>query len=303
MPRLQFPLQDQLHGYSKALFSTWLYHSRFGILFDAGEGVSTFLGNRVFGIRRIFLSHGHADHVAGLVNLINIRNLGAGDQTAELKIYYPAGNKLIELVIEYLGKTQKDLSFNLEWVPLEAGVSIRLEDQKSHVTLETFKTKHSQRYLSLGFNVFERRRKLRPECQNLSQHEINEIVWSKGKDAVSENYNKLLFSYGGDSRPINPDYVRNSLFLCHECTYLALEDDDRDFQQHSILHEVLKTAKDAGVETLLLFHVSLRYNLETIRRHVIELKSSMGLKCRILVLYGSSIIDTEAVQSKKRGGR
>jgi len=95
MNRPVFPLQDQLRGFSRALFSTWIYHRRFNILFDAGEGISSYLLNRVFGIRKIFLSHGHADHIAGLTNLINIRNLGAGDQTAQLIIYYPRNNQLI----------------------------------------------------------------------------------------------------------------------------------------------------------------------------------------------------------------
>ena len=128
-----FPLQDQLKGFSRALFSTWLYHKRFNILFDCGEGVATALQNRVFGIRRIFLSHGHADHIAGLVNLLNIRNLGAGDQTAPLQIYYPNNNKLLEFMIDYLVRTQKDLSFPLTWIPIEPNQSFRLEDQKGYI--------------------------------------------------------------------------------------------------------------------------------------------------------------------------
>jgi ribonuclease Z len=58
--------------YSKALYSSWLYYSPDRILFDAGEGASSILGNKAFAIRRVFVSHGHADHVAGLVGLVNI---------------------------------------------------------------------------------------------------------------------------------------------------------------------------------------------------------------------------------------
>ena len=136
-----FPLQDQLKGFSRALFSTWLYHKRFNILFDCGEGVASALQNRVFGIRRIFLSHGHADHIAGLVNLLNIRNLGAGDQTAPLQIYYPINNKLLEYMIDYLTRTQKDLSFPLTWIPIEPGEVLKLEDQKGFIYIKAFETK------------------------------------------------------------------------------------------------------------------------------------------------------------------
>jgi len=288
----QFPLQDQLCGFSRALFSTWLYHRRFNILFDAGEGVATSLCNRVFGIRRIFLSHGHADHIAGLVNLLNIRNLGAGDQTASLKIYIPKNNKLIEFMMDYLARTQKALSFELEWIPIDADEDVMLDDQRNKVFLRTFKTKHSQRQLSLGYNIIEKRRRLKPEYEALSQREINQIVWTKGKEEIATEYEKIIFSYGGDSRPINPDLVRESLFLCHESTYMSSDDDERNFQQHSILDEVLEMAKQANVETLLLFHTSLRYNLDELREKINAAKARIEPGCQVLVLCANNIIDT-----------
>ncbi len=295
-----FPLQDQLRGFSRALFSTWLYHRRFNILFDAGEGVATSLLNRVFGIRRVFLSHGHADHIAGLINLINIRNLGAGDQTAALQIYFPRDNRLIEYVIEYLTRTQKDLSFNLEWKPIDADEKITLDDQKSKIFMRTFKTRHSQRQLSLGYNIIEVRRRLKPQYVGLPQREINEMIWARGKEEVAEEFEKIIFSYGGDSRPIEPAHVSESLFLCHECTYMQLEDDERNFQQHSYLDEVLEMAREAKVENLLLFHTSLRYTLDEIRQRLEEAVARINPGCRVLVLYGESIFDSASIHSWKK---
>ena len=277
----QFPLQDQLKGFSRALFSTWLYHKRFNILFDCGEGVATALQNKVFGIRRIFLSHGHADHIAGLVNLLNIRNLGAGDQTAPLQIYYPNNNKLLEFMLDYLTRTQKDLSFPLEWIPMEPGQRFKLDDQKGYIYLETFETKHSQRQLSLGYNIIETRRCLKPEYVGLTQSQLNNVIWEKGKDEIAENVEKIIFSFGGDSRPINPQAVKNTLFLCHEATYMAKEDDERDFQQHSFLEEVLENAREANAETLLLMHTSLRYNLEEIFERLLKLSRNLVLIIRL----------------------
>lgn len=287
----QLPLQDQLRGFSRALFSTWLYHRRFNILFDAGEGVATALFNRVFGIRRIFLSHGHADHIAGLVNLLNIRNLGAGDQTASLKIYFPKNNRLIELLREYLARTQNDLSFPLEWIELDANEEIKLDDQKGRIFMRTFRTKHSNRQLSLGYNVVEIRRKLKDKYQGLSQKELNEIIWQHGKNEIAEEVEKIIFTYGGDSRPIEPDDIRKSMFLCHECTYLSVEDDERNFQQHSYLDEVLEMAKKAEIENLLLFHTSLRYSLEMLKDQVCQGIERIKPGCRVIVLYGDQIVD------------
>lgn len=295
----QFPLQDQLKGFSRALFSTWLYHKRFNILFDCGEGVATALQNKVFGIRRIFLSHGHADHIAGLVNLLNIRNLGAGDQTAPLQIYYPNNNKLLEFMLDYLTRTQKDLSFPLEWIPMEPGQRFKLDDQKGYIYLETFETKHSQRQLSLGYNIIETRRCLKPEYVGLTQSQLNNVIWEKGKDEIAENVEKIIFSFGGDSRPINPQAVKNTLFLCHEATYMAKEDDERDFQQHSFLEEVLENAREANAETLLLMHTSLRYNLEEIFEKITEAKQKLGINYKIILLYGDYFFDTDVPLSRR----
>ncbi len=284
-PNLQFI--KQLHGFSRALFSTWLYHRRFNILFDAGEGVATGLQNRVFGIRRVFLSHAHADHIAGLVNLINIRNLGAGDQNAPLEIYYPKNSRLLDYMIEYLTKTQKDLSFELYWIPIDETFEMPLSDQKGRYFIKAFKTEHTPRQLSLGYNILEIRRKLKPEFENATQQEINAAVWAHGKDYVAEDFEQTVFSFAGDSRPVNPKLVKETLCLCHEATYLDPEDDERGFKQHSYLEEVLQTARDAKVANLLLIHVSLRYKLQDYACAVADLRLKTDLKSDVYILYGS----------------
>ena len=300
MHRHLFPSQEHLRGFSRALFSTWLFHRRFNILFDAGEGVATMLLNRVFGIRRVFLSHGHADHIAGLINLINLRNLGAGDQTAGLDIYYPRGNRLIDLMKHYLSQTQNELSFSLTWHPIEADQVIDLDPKRGKVYLKTFATQHSSKQLSLGFNIVEKRRRLRADFQGKTQLEINQMIRHIGKEQVAEAFDQIIFSYGGDSRPINPDHVANSLLLCHECTYLKLEDDERNFQQHSVLDEVLEMAKKARVKGLLLFHLSLRYSFDEIRVMVNQAVERIKPDCRVLILYGDRFFDPGDTSSRRR---
>ncbi|GAI29055.1 unnamed protein product, partial [marine sediment metagenome] len=93
--------------YSKALYSSWLYYNADRILFDAGEGASSVLGNKTFAIKRVFLSHGHADHIAGLVSLVNIRNNAMGDKEKELIVYYPKDNYLVSEMMSFLGRTNR----------------------------------------------------------------------------------------------------------------------------------------------------------------------------------------------------
>ncbi|MBF0544192.1 MAG: MBL fold metallo-hydrolase [Candidatus Riflebacteria bacterium] len=303
MNRTLLPLQEPFRGFSRALFSTWLYLRRFNLLFDAGEGVATNLLNRVFGIKRIFLSHGHVDHIAGLVNLVNIRNLGAGDQTAELTIYFPKHNILIERIQNYLSQTQNELSFPLLWKPLEADEKIELDPKRGKTFLKTFRTIHSQKQLSLGFNIIETRRKLKDEYHGKNQDEINHAIWSLGKENVAEPFEQTIFSYGGDSRPIDPNMVKGSLLLCHESTYLRPEDDERNFQQHSILSEVIELATKADVKTLLLFHLSLRYTLDEIRQAIIKEIENKKIAYKIIFLYGDRLCDPLEPQSYRRFSR
>ena len=178
-----------------------------------------------------------------------------------------------------------------------------MEDQKGDICIETFETKHSQKQPSLGFNIVETRRKLKPAYTDLCQKELNQIILEKGKGEIAENYLKTIFSFAGDSRPVNPSDVKDSLFLCHESTYLIKEDDERNFQQHSFLEEVLETAKEANVETLLLIHTSLRYNLDVIYSAINEIKNKLCINFKIVILYGDSFIDTDCPLVRKKNYR
>jgi len=84
---------------------------------------------------------------------------------------------------------------------------------------------------------------------------------------------------------------------------MSSDDDERNFQQHSFLDEVLKTAKEAKVETLLLFHTSLRYNLDELRDKINDARERIEPGCRVLVLFGDTIMDTANEGSWRRKKR
>ena len=244
--------------YSKALYSSWVYYSPDRILFDAGEGASSILGNKAFAIRRVFLSHGHADHIAGLVGLVNIRNNALGDTEKEMTVYYPKGNYLISEMMAFLAKTNRRLSYDLAWVPVEPGDRIELLSGQMPRFIEAFPTVHVHNETSLGYNVVETRHRLRPEFAGASQEEIVARVRSDGKESVSEFYDQKLFSYGGDSTGIKPAYVAETEILCHDTTFL--NEEDRKEYKHATLMEAIACARQARVKKVLLcFHISSRY--------------------------------------------
>jgi ribonuclease Z len=244
--------------YSKALYATWIYYSPDRILFDAGEGASSILGNKSFAIQRVFLSHGHADHTAGLVGLINIRNNAMGDKEKELMVYYPKGNYLITEMMAFLARTNRHLNYPLEWVPLQAGDRVELLAGQMPRYVETFPTVHVENEASLGYNVVEVRHRLSAALEGKTQEEIAQLAREKGREAVSETYHQRLFSYGGDSVAVKPAYVEGTETLCHDTTFL--DERDRKDYKHATLAEAIATARAANVKKeLICLHISSRY--------------------------------------------
>ncbi len=264
--------------FSKALYSTWVYYSPDRILFDCGEGVSTILENKVFAIKHVFLSHGHADHISGLMGLINIRNNAMGDQEKELHVYYPAGNFFVSELISYFARTNRHLQYELEWIPLQPGDRIPLLAGRHSRYIEAFATVHARGEASLGYNVCEVRRRLKPEYRDLPHEEIVALVQAGKKEEISETYVQYLFSYGGDSVPLNPDLVRGTEVLLHDATFL--EEEDRKEYKHSTVWEALAVAQQAGVQKeLVLFHLSSRYrwDVEKVQEKIAELHLPFGV--------------------------
>jgi ribonuclease Z len=247
--------------YSKGLYATWVYYAPDRITFDAGEGLSSVLGNKCFAIGHVFLSHGHADHISGLIGLVNIRNSGMGDTQKPLYIYYPQDNWRIVELIAYIARTNSRLDYELVWRPLQAGDHVMVFEGQNDRYVEAFSTKHTRSETSLGYNIIEVRRRLKEKYQQLSEKKIQELVREKGRDEVTTTYPQKLFSYGGDSAPLDPDDVRDTEILCHEATFL--KEEDRETITHSTLEEAIEVARRAGVKReLFAFHISSRYRKE-----------------------------------------
>ncbi len=247
--------------YSKALYSTWIYYSADRILFDAGEGASSILGNKSFAIRRIFLSHGHADHISGLIGLVNIRNNAMGDKEKALSVYYPKDNYLIGEMIRFISRTNRRLDYQLEWIPTQPGDRIDLLDCQMPRYVEAFPTQHVSNEVSLGYNVVEVRHRLKPQFATWSQEDIVAKVKAGKRSEISEDYHQKLFSYGGDSVGIKPAYIADTEVLCHDTTFL--DEADRKEYKHATLAEAIACAQDARVKKdLYCVHISSRYKAQ-----------------------------------------
>ncbi len=244
--------------YSKALFSTWIYYAPERILFDAGEGVATTMMSKVYAFKKIFLTHGHVDHISGLWNIINTRNNAMGDREKALEVYYPRGNRAIEEYLKFIKRANPDLRFSFTTHPIEVGERVFLRKAGTFRRyIVPFRTKHTPGEKSFGYHLYETRRKLRPEFQGRSPSEISKLVKELGQDAVTYEYDQKLLTISGDSLALDPEEVRGTELLIHECTFL--DSRDRRIKNHASIEEVVEVIKASGVKKVILYHISTRY--------------------------------------------
>ena len=239
------------------MYSTWFQYKPARILLDAGEGVSSQMENFIFGIESVFLSHGHYDHIGGLGGIVHSRASARGDKEKPLRIHYPKGDWMVETLRQYVTKITEYVKYELEWMPVAPGDEIVLGEGRDRGLLRVFPVTHSPRTASCGYQLFERRRRLRPDLAGLAQEEIARVAREKGSEAVTEEYEQILLAYCGDSAPVNPDLVRGAEVLMHEATFI--DPADRGNEVHSTVAEALDVAAEADAKSLVLMHISTRY--------------------------------------------
>jgi ribonuclease Z len=184
---------------------------------NCGEGVSLYLKMTIFAIDKIFLSHGHLDHISGLPLLISLRQLTKGDNLKPLSIYYPAKDRSISDIKTALDKIlSRFISFPLEWIGISAGDCVELKKGR---ILEAFSAEH-QADEPLGFRILESRKRLKPKLTGLQATQLAEI----GSADKYDHYEAKLLCYSGDSMPLSPELYSEALILIHDSTFLSVKD-------------------------------------------------------------------------------
>ncbi len=243
---------------SKALYSTWIYYSPDRMLIDCGEGASTYLGNKAFAVKRVFITHGHADHIAGLWGLVNTRNNAMGDKEKALEIYYPKGGKSVEEFLDFIMRVNSDLKYTLSVKALEVGEEVVLHRTGSaQRIIRPFRTHHTVNEVSFGYNVYEKRKRLKDQYHHLSQSEIVKLVKEFGREEITTEYEHKILTVSGDATPIKVENAWETDLLIHESTFL--DEMDRKGNNHSSVREVLELAKRAKAKAVVLYHISTRY--------------------------------------------
>ncbi|MDP6419209.1 MAG: MBL fold metallo-hydrolase [Candidatus Krumholzibacteria bacterium] len=252
-------MNDILTGYSKALYSSWYYYRPARLLLDGGEGIVQTMGKKIFGIRKVFFTHGHEDHIAGLPSLVNLRNLSNGDREIPLSIYYPEGDPFIAYLQDYLEKKQKHrLRYAMEWTALRPGEFVEVEVARRQTRVNPFPVRHARGWQCLGYRIEEKRQVPRPEYRGADTAEMGALIREKGKSEVLETVWHPMLAYTGDSLPIEDvSTIAGSDVLLIDSTFTNRK--EMEGSRHGNIVDSFRAASEAGVKHLVLVHLSGRY--------------------------------------------
>jgi ribonuclease Z len=247
-----------IEGYSRAAVQTYWRVPELKIGFDLGAQPWSFMGTPTW-----FVSHTHIDHIVALPAYAARRRMMKMEPPV---IYVP------EAAVEPIRRLLRQVSrldrgrLPCELVPTRPGDEIELSRELA-VTVSA--TKHT--VPSLGYVVWERRRKLKPEYQGLAGDEIRDLRLA-GTDVTNEMRIPRL-AYLGDSAPEGLDQcpaMYEAQILIMELTFVSPSHRKEKIHKfgHMHLDDLVERRGRFRNELVITAHFSTRYHSRQIRRHV-----------------------------------
>jgi len=259
------PSKDRNH---QAIALEYYSENKATLLFDCGEGTQKQLmksGISFMDIDRIFISHWHADHFAGLIPLIQTMNLEK--RKKELKIFGPEAERFVSDIVDlgYFGLRFPVTAIN---VPFEGSEIVKVDedDDWEVLSIPVFHTVPTVAY------CLKEKNRMNIDLNKLKKLGLQRGAWLKklkkfgkaeykGKEIKIETVANikpgLKVVISGDTKPCENmvKISKGSDLLIHDSTFLE-EDEGK---AHTDVKQAAKTAKKAKVKQLILTHISRRY--------------------------------------------
>ncbi len=258
------PLRKLVHkkftieGYSRAAVQTYWRVPELKIGFDLGAQPWSFMGTPTW-----FISHTHIDHIMALPVYAARRRMMKMEPPV---IYLPEGAiDPIRRILRQISRLDRG-RLPCELVGTRPGDEIELSRE---LVVTVSATQHT--VPSLGFVVWERRRKLKPEYQDLAGDQIRDLRLG-GTDVTNEVRIPRL-AYLGDSAPEGLDncpVMYEAEVLIMELTFVAPSHRKEKIHKfgHTHLDDVVERRDRFQNELIIAAHFSTRYQPRRIQRHV-----------------------------------
>ena len=247
-----------IEGYSRAAVQTYWRIAEMKLGFDLGGQPWSFMGTPNF-----FVSHTHLDHIAALPVYIARRRMMKMDPPT---IYVPEhALSAIENMLRAVSRLDRG-RLPCTFVTVKPGDEVELSRE---LVVSVHKVKHT--VPALGYIVWERRKKLKPEYQDLSGEQIRDIRLAGTE--VSHEVRIPRVAYLGDSSieglDANPEMYRAEILIM-EMTFVAADHsaDEIDKQGHIHLEEVVARKDRFENEVVIAGHFSTRYSSKQVHRLV-----------------------------------
>jgi ribonuclease Z len=249
-----------IEGFSRAAMQTYWRIPELKLGFDLGGQPWSFMGTPQW-----FVSHTHMDHILALPAYVARRRMMKMEPP---KIYLPAQavNRVKHLldVFKYLDHG----SLPCELIGVKHGEEYEIS--REHV-VQVVRTDHS--VPSVGYVVWERRKRLKPEYQSLTEMEIRQLAISGHQVSAEVRFPRI--AYLGDSTPYglddNPEmYAADILIL--EMSFVAKRHRTELIHRRGHIHldDILERRDRFRNELIIASHFSTRCNdreIEKIVRH------------------------------------
>ncbi|MBN1395947.1 MAG: metal-dependent hydrolase [Pirellulales bacterium] len=247
-----------IEGYSRAAVQTYWRIPEMKIGFDFGAQPWSFMGTPTW-----FVSHAHMDHLIALPVYVARRRMM---KMTPPTIYMPQPVvEPMERVLRLLSRVDRG-RLPCELKPVAGGDEIELS--REHVATVSATT-HT--VPSLGFVVWQRRRKLKPEYQGLEGRRIRDL--RLGGVEVTNEVRLPRVAYLGDSSPEGLDAcpaMYQAEVLITELTFVSPRHRKEKIHKYGHMHldDLLERRGKFQNELIIASHFSTRYHPNQIRQCV-----------------------------------